>query len=146
MKSNAFDPNRTTLKLISYLQESPEPKNKKILKTEISEPSLKRGPTLRGSLEPPVHDLLVPHKSKIIRMLQEDIKTEFNQRQYSHALRGRLWADPSEPLSIGEKNKMRMRAYQRQNENRVSKAQDFITEQKQQNYYNPASKVDAAVQ
>ena len=89
MKSNAFDPNRTTLNLISYLQESPETKNKRNLKTEISEPSLRRGPTLRGSLEPPVHDLLVPHKSKIIRMLQEDIKTEFNQRQYSHALRGR---------------------------------------------------------
>ena len=78
-------------------------------------------------------------------MLQEDIKTEFNQRQYSHALRGRQWADPNEPLSIGQKNQMRMRAYHKQNEYRASKAQEFITEQKQQKFYDPASKVDAAV-
>ena len=116
MKDNAFDPNRTILNLISYLKESPSPKIRKSSQSQSSDDSPKNvenQQTLRLSLEPPQKDLLEPHKNKLIRMLQKDIQTEFNQRSYSHALNGRQWADPAKPVSIGEKNKMRMRAYQK---------------------------------
>ena len=94
--------------LISYLKESQEAEDKSFSSTEVIA-SMKEE---RLSIER--KDKLSPIKEKLIRMLQEDIEKEFNERIHSHALNGRKWEESTETLSVAEKNLERLSVFKKE--------------------------------